>query len=73
MYRVAVRKANQTIVVQDEKSTRHIPRDVRQRVWQRYGGQCAECGATEYLEFDHVIPVARGGSNGTCAGRTPEP
>lgn len=63
MYRVAVRKANQTIVVQDEKATRHIPRDVRQRVWQRYGGQCAECGATDYLEFDHVIPFARGGSS----------
>jgi 5-methylcytosine-specific restriction endonuclease McrA len=63
MYRVAVKKANQTIVVADGRSTRHIPRDVRQRVWQRYGGQCAECGATDYLEFDHVIPVARGGSN----------
>jgi len=64
MYRVAVRKANQTIVVRDDRPSRHIPRDVRQRVWQRYGGQCAECGATDYLEFDHIIPVARGGSNG---------
>jgi hypothetical protein len=43
--------------------SRHIPREIRQRVWQRYGGQCAECGATQYLEFDHVIPVAKGGSN----------
>lgn len=42
---------------------RHIPRDVRQRVWQTYGGMCVECGATEYLEFDHIVPVARGGSN----------
>jgi hypothetical protein len=42
---------------------RHIPREVRQRVWQRYGGRCAECGAAQYLEFDHVIPVAKGGSN----------
>jgi hypothetical protein len=43
--------------------TRHIPRDVRQRVWQKYGGQCAECSDDQYLEFDHVIPVAKGGSN----------
>lgn len=42
---------------------RYIPQDVRQRVWQRYGGKCVDCGATEYLEFDHIIPVARGGSN----------
>jgi hypothetical protein len=42
---------------------RHIPRDVRQRVWQRYGGRCAECGATDYLEFDHIVPVNKGGSN----------
>jgi hypothetical protein len=63
MYRVAVRKANQTIVASDERRTRHIGRDVRQRIWQRYGGQCAECGARDYLEFDHIIPVAKGGSN----------
>jgi tellurite resistance protein len=43
--------------------SRHIPREVRQRVWQRFGGQCAECGAKQYLEFDHVIPVAKGGGN----------
>ncbi|TWT95813.1 HNH endonuclease [Botrimarina colliarenosi] len=42
---------------------RHIPRDIRQRVWQTYGGMCVECGDTEYLEFDHIVPVARGGSN----------
>jgi hypothetical protein len=42
---------------------RHIPREVRQRVWQRYGGKCADCGAVDYLEFDHIVPVAKGGSN----------
>lgn len=62
----AIGAANQTRIVSIEGHTsnsRHIPRDVRQRVWQRYGGRCAECSAEEYLEFDHVIPVARGGGN----------
>ena len=62
--RVAVAMANQTKLAKlSEGNSRHIPRDVRQRVWQRYGGRCAECSDTMYLEFDHIIPVARGGSN----------
>lgn len=64
VFAACVAMANQTRVKQSaETSTRHIPRDVRQRVWQRYAGRCAECGATDYLEFDHIIPVAKGGSN----------
>jgi hypothetical protein len=60
----AVKKANQVLVQRVEGGpTRHIPRDIRQRVWQTYGGRCAECGATQYLEFDHIVPAARGGSN----------
>ena len=62
---MAVRRSNQTVV---DKSAglpdRHIPRDVRQRVYQQYGGRCADCGAEDYLEYDHIIPVAKGGSNG---------
>jgi tellurite resistance protein len=64
VYNAAVRKANQTMVEKmDGLPTRHIPRDVRQRVWQVYGGRCAECGASQYLEFDHIVPVAKGGGN----------
>ncbi|HOM52356.1 MAG TPA: HNH endonuclease signature motif containing protein [Phycisphaerae bacterium] len=64
IYEAAVRKANQTLVEQvDGLPTRHIPRDVRQRVYQKYGGRCAECGSNQYLEFDHIIPVTKGGSN----------
>lgn len=55
---------NQTLVRRSTGAPdRHIPREVRQRVWQRYSGKCAECGATDYLEFDHIVPVAKGGSN----------
>jgi tellurite resistance protein len=60
----AIAFANQTRLAKlDNASSRHIPREVRQRVWQRYGGRCAECGASQYLEFDHIVPVAKGGSN----------
>jgi len=61
--RTAVAMANQTKLASLPSNSRHISREVRQRIWQRYGGRCAECSATTYLEFDHIIPVAKGGSN----------
>ena len=43
--------------------TRVIPSLVKQEVWKRDDGQCVECGATENLHFDHIIPYSRGGSS----------
>lgn len=40
-----------------------IPEAVRNEVWRRDEGQCVECGSIENLEYDHLVPFSRGGSN----------
>ena len=49
--------------------SRYVPAPVRRAVWERDQAQCTfigakghRCGARRFLEFDHVHPVARGGT-----------
>lgn len=42
---------------------RAISKDVQHEVWRRDKGKCAVCGSSEKLEYDHIIPVSKGGSN----------
>ncbi len=41
----------------------HIPKEVRHAVFERCGGMCAECETRFDIQYDHIIPVARGGSS----------
>jgi hypothetical protein len=40
-----------------------IPDDVKLLVWARDGGACTRCGSKSELHFDHIVPVAKGGSS----------
>lgn len=45
------------------KKRHHIPDKVKMFVWRRDQGRCVRCGSRENLEYDHIIPVSKGGSN----------
>ena len=40
-----------------------ISEEVRIAVWRRDQGKCARCGNRENLEYDHIVPVSKGGGN----------
>ncbi len=53
--------------------SRYIPAAVRRAAWERDGGRCTfvsitggRCRSRQFLEFDHVEPVARGGKATVC-------
>ncbi len=46
-----------------EKNSRFIPENVRNKVWRRDKGKCVQCETNKNLEFDHIIPFSKGGSN----------
>jgi len=54
--------AKRIVAAPGQRDSRSVPPAIRAEVWRRDGGACVECQATEYLEFDHVIPWSRGGA-----------
>jgi hypothetical protein len=40
-----------------------IPVPVQREVWNRDGGRCVQCGGNVELEYDHIVPLSKGGSN----------
>jgi hypothetical protein len=47
----------------NEVAGRNISKQVMIDVWNRDGRKCVKCGSQDRLEFDHIIPFAKGGSN----------
>ena len=46
----------------EQTSREPIPKAVRTEVWRRDRGCCVQCGSKENLQFDHIIPVSKGGA-----------
>ncbi|MCC7306161.1 MAG: HNH endonuclease [Acidobacteria bacterium] len=46
-----------------ERKRTAIPSYVRLAVYNRDNGECTYCHSRENLHFDHILPVAKGGSN----------
>jgi hypothetical protein len=40
-----------------------IPEIVKLIVYERDQGRCVRCNSNQSIQFDHIIPVAKGGSN----------
>ncbi|ANE54266.1 HNH endonuclease [Methylomonas sp. DH-1] len=47
----------------ENQTDRYVPSNVKLAVWRRDSGKCVECGSNEKLEYDHIIPISKGGSN----------
>ena len=54
-----------SVAGKEEKEGRRpaVPEEVRIAVWRRDNGKCAKCESREKLEYDHIIPLSKGGSN----------
>jgi hypothetical protein len=53
---------SQRRLVTGGRDTRSVPHHVKNEVWRRDGGRCVQCGASEHLEYDHIIPYSKGGA-----------
>ncbi|MBC7875800.1 MAG: HNH endonuclease [Anaerolineales bacterium] len=56
-------KFEETQEVNPSNERPRIPENVRIEVWRRDSGKCARCGSREKLEYDHIVPISKGGSN----------
>jgi hypothetical protein len=43
--------------------TRHISDHTKRIVWKRDKGRCCECRSDQNIEYDHKVPVSKGGTS----------
>ena len=46
-----------------KRKRKPISQNIKDKVWRRDGGKCVECGSKEKIEFDHIIPFSKGGTD----------
>ena len=56
-------ETEQTEHLEKSSRSRTISQEIKDKVWNRDGGKCILCGSNEFIEFDHIIPFSKGGSN----------
>ena len=49
--------------LKDMDHNRLIPTSVKLEVWKRDKGCCVQCGSTDNLHFDHILPYSKGGTS----------
>ncbi len=51
---------------QDERmanwASRYVSDKTRKQLMEKAGHKCPQCGSTEKLEVDHIVPISRGGN-----------
>ncbi|MBC5774364.1 HNH endonuclease [Pontibacter sp. KCTC 32443] len=61
--RTASQKTERAEELKDLNHNRMIPTSVKLDVWKRDKGKCVECGSSDNLHFDHILPFSKGGTS----------
>jgi hypothetical protein len=56
-------KQKRVTELKDLDHNRMIPTSVKLEVWKRDKGKCKQCGNTDNLHFDHILPFSKGGTS----------